>query len=414
MDVPDWLAGFTPGEIESGAKPETIEQETTDEDIAPASLPSWVQALRPVESAVSGDAELGDEEQSIVQNGPLAGYRAVLPSLSGFFAGRKSPARAIKLQANDVQQSQASLLDALVQSESASRPVPTRRKDTSDRMLRWTVSVVLLLAVFLPSLWGANLVPTPESRSRELISFIETVWALDENSPALVVMDYQPALAGEMETVLTPVLNDLMIFGKPVAFVSTSPAGPLMVSRMLERMQSEPFRHTYRPGEHVVDLGYLPGDAAGIRSFASYPRETLRYSNFGVSFWDAPILSNVYSLNDFSALIVVTDNPDIGRIWVEQAGPVLRDRPLLMVISAQAEPMLIPYYDSGQVSGLLTGFSGGVSYEVQREYLGQARSYWDSYSFGLIAMQSLILVGGVWSLVVGIRARRKKQEEPEE
>jgi hypothetical protein len=414
-DVPDWLAGFTPGDVEPQADKKALDAEDfSEEEIAPASLPSWVQAMRPVESVVSEDDALASEEQVNPEDGPLAGYRAVLPSQTDFFVGRKSPARAIKLQADKVQQSQAALLDALVRAEGISQPVRVRRKVTSDRFLRWLVTIVLLLAVFAPSLLGTNLLSVPQGGSRELISFIETLRGLDEQVPALVVVDYQPAMAGEMETVFTPVLNDLMIFGKPVAFVSTSPAGPVMVSRMVEKMRADPFRHTYRLGEQFVDLGYLPGDAAGIRSFAGSPREALRLSGIGVSFWDFPVLSGVQTLDDFSALIVVTDNPDTGRIWVEQAGPLLQGKPLLMVISAQAEPMLIPYYDSGQVRGLLTGLSGGLNYEAEREYSGQAHTYWDAYGFGLMAIQSLILIGGVWSLAAGIYARRKEPEEAEE
>ncbi|MFO7583996.1 MAG: hypothetical protein R6W69_04625 [Anaerolineales bacterium] len=414
-DVPDWLAGFTPGEVEPQADKKGLDAEDfSDEEIAPASLPSWVQAMRPVESVVSEDDAFAGEEQVNPEDGPLAGYLAVLPTQTDFFVGRKSPARAIKLQADEVQQSQAALLEALVRAEGTAQPVRTRRKVTSDRFLRWLVTIVLLLAVFAPSLLGTNLLSVPQGGSRELISFIETLRGLDEQVPALVVVDYQPAMAGEMETVFTPVLNDLMIFGKPVAFVSTSPTGPVMVSRMVEKMRSDPFRHTYRLGEQFVDLGYLPGDAVGIRSFAVSPREALSLSGIGVSFWDLPVLSDVQALSDFSALIVVTDNPDTGRIWVEQAGPLLQDKPLLMVISAQAEPMLIPYYDSGQVRGLLTGLSGGLNYEAEREYSGQAHTYWDAYGFGLMAIQSLILIGGLWSLATGIYARRKEREEAEE
>ena len=38
-------------------------------------------------------------------------------------------------------------------------------------------------------------------------------------------------------------------------------------------------------------------------------------------------------------------------------------KPMLMVISAQAEPMIRPYYDSGQLQGLVTGLAGGKAYE---------------------------------------------------
>ena len=412
MDVPDWLAGFTPGELEPAARREQAQSESSgdEEDLAPASLPSWVQALRPMESVVSQD-ELGEDDQTVEQNGPLAGFRAILPSQLGLLIGRKPVAHSIKLQTDQFQQTQAILLDALIKAEGTPRSLPKRRKAVSDRLLRWVVAAVLLVSVFVPSLLGTQIIPIPTQATSDLGDFIDTIYSLDSGSPVLIVMDYQPALAGEMETALSPVLNDLMIFGKPISFVSTLPTGPLMVSRMMDRMQAEPFRHTYRDGEQFVDLGFLPGDAAGIRTFANYPRETVGTSGFGVSVWDTPVLSGMQLLNDFSAVIVVTDNPDTGRIWVEQAGPVLQGQPMLMVISAQAEPMLIPYYDSGQVRGLLTGLGGGAVYESIRQQPGNAHLYWDSYGFGLIAMQLLILAGGVWSLVMGIISRRKEQEE---
>jgi hypothetical protein len=321
---------------------------------------------------------------------------------------------SIKLQADKTQQSQAALLDALVRSELKPRAIAPRAKRVSDRFLRWIVAVVLLSAVFVPSLFGTQFLSIPTEPTNDLNDFISTIYGLDAQSPVLIVMDYQPALAGEMETALTPVLNDLMILGQPVSFISTLPTGPMMVARMMDIMRAEPFKHTYRAGDQFVDLGYLPGDAAGIRSFVSNPRQTVGLRGIGLNDWDSPVLSDVRQLSDFSAILVVTDNPDIGRIWVEQAGSVLEGQPLLMVISAQAEPMLIPYYDSGQVRGLLTGIGGGAVYETSRQQPGRARQYWDAYGFGLLAMQLLIFVGGTWSLVTGIIARRKERAEKKE
>lgn len=413
MDVPDWLAGFTPGELEpsSAQKQEALTSSSIDDDLAPANLPSWVQALRPVESVVS-DASLGEEEQVIEKIGPLAGFRAVLPVSAGLVAGRKSSPVSIKLQADRTQQEQATLLDALVHAEGTPRPVVERRKTASDRLLRWLVAAVLLLSVLLPSIFGTQFLPISTRGTGNLNNFISTIYGLNSEAPVLIVMDYQPAMAGEMEAALSPVLNDLMIRGKHIGFVSTLPTGSFMASRIMAQMQSR-YGHVYQSGSQYVDLGYLPGDAAGIRAFATQPRGVAGVSGFDVNLWDLPLLSGINHLDDFSALIVVTDNPDNGRIWVEQAGAVLNDKPMLMIISAQAEPMLIPYYDSGQVSGILTGLNGGAIYESIREQPGLARTYWDSYGFGLVAAQVLIVVGSVWSLVMGIRARRQKQEQEE-
>jgi hypothetical protein len=103
---------------------------------------------------------------------------------------------------------------------------------------------------------------------------------------------------------------------------------------------------------------------------------------------------------------VLTDNADTGRIWVEQTGSYLGDTPLLMVISAQAEPMLRPYYESGQIKGMVTGLVGGKVYEQSLNRPGLAQRYWDSFSVGILIAETLIVIGALWSAVAGWRARR--------
>ena len=402
MDMPDWLAGFTPSELE----PATDRQEVRDDGdgIAPASLPSWVQAMRPVEDVVS-ESGMGDNEQFVEKEGPLAGFRAVLPVPEGLVSSHKSKIYSIKLKADNVQQSQAALLDALLKSEQVAKSVSARKQSASSPILRWVVAAVLLLVILGASLTGSQSLVIPTDVTRDFSDFRSTISALDADDPVLVVMDYQPALAGEMEATLSPVLDDLMIQGTRLTFVSTSPTGPLMVSRIMEHMYPI---HGYMPNEQYVDLGYLPGDAAGIQIFANNPEQAIGSEGFGNRFWTKPPLDGVNKLSDFSAIVVVTDNPDDGRIWIEQAVPLLKGKPILMVISAQAEPMLRPYYDSKQIMGILTGLSGGAIYEQQMGRPGLARAYWDSYGFGLMAAELLIFVGGVWSLISGIIARRKE------
>ena len=82
----------------------------------------------------------------------------------------------------------------------------------------------------------------------------------------------------------------------------------------------------------------------------------------GQQAWQLPPLQGVQKLSDFAAILILTDNADSGRAWIEQTGSAIGNTPLLMVISAQAEPMLLPYYDSGQIKGLVTGLAGGEAY----------------------------------------------------
>ena len=77
------------------------------------------------------------------------------------------------------------------------------------------------------------------------------------------------------------------------------------------------------------------------------------------------------------------------------------------VLQAQAAPMLLPYYDSQQITGMVGGLSDAARYEfVNNTRPGIARRYWDSFGAGLLTATIAIVLGSLWSLVAGLRARR--------
>ncbi len=83
---------------------------------------------------------------------------------------------------------------------------------------------------------------------------------------------------------------------------------------------------------------------------------------------------------------------------------------MIMISSAQAGPMLLPYVDSGQVVGLVSGLNGAAGAEQANGGLpGYVRHYWDAYSIGLLIAVVLIVLGGLWNLVVGFQARRTQE-----
>ncbi len=83
---------------------------------------------------------------------------------------------------------------------------------------------------------------------------------------------------------------------------------------------------------------------------------------------------------------------------------------MVIVSSAQAGPMLLPYVDSNQLSGLIAGVYGAVGAEQANGGLpGIVRRYWDAYNVGLYVAALLILFGGAWNLARGIQDRRGEQ-----
>jgi hypothetical protein len=377
--------------------------------------------MRPVED-VMGEKLDEEEEQQVENDGPLAGFRSVLPTQLDVPGVHKPKAYSIKLQVDETQRAQATLLENLLNSESSPQAVLRQPEAIIIRPLRWTIAGVLLVTVLLGALLqdivGSPVFPSPDmpAEQSEVGTFMKTVGNLSDNATVLVVVDYQPGFAGEMEPAAGPVISQLMGKNARLAFISTSPMGSYMAERLLQKFSKE---YPYKLGTEYVNLGYLPGGAGGIQVFAELPGTTVGRDWFLGNLWEQDALKavtkeNVTKLTNFSAVVVLTDNPDTGRLWIEQAEPSLRPQPMLMVVSAQAEPMIRPYVVSGQLKGLVSGLEGGTLYESQLASPGQARSYWDAFGVAVFAAELLIMFGGVWGLVAGSRARRIKKMEQDE
>ena len=392
IEAPDWL---------STLQPEEVTAETAGaaaEEIAPAELPAWVQAMRPLEAAVEEAAAAVMEETPEETRGLLAGLRGVLPPASDIAPTRKPTAPPVKLQVSESHQALAAQLEAMVTEEGASRPGQKAAGDALPRFWRWLVAAILLFVAALPLISGGSVVPalTPPGQ----YDLMQRLAQIPTNSPVAIVFDYEPALAGELEAAAAPLIDHLILISAArLTLLSTSPNGPALAEHF---MQSVEGHHHYQPGQQYVNLGYLPGGAAAMLTFASNPRAA-----GPADLWQSSLLADVHSLRDYAALIVLTDSPDVGRLWIEQARPYLGDRPLILVASAQAEPLLQPYYDSGQIQGLVIGLAGGKAYEQALPAPGAALGarYWGAFGAVLLTAALLMIVGSVWGASLAWRER---------
>ncbi|MGE5071860.1 MAG: hypothetical protein ACM3MF_00390, partial [Anaerolineae bacterium] len=122
MQMPDWLSAVLPTTPAGEEDAPAAAQE--EEPIGPAELPSWVQAMRPVESVM--DAATGGEEDALTEKrGPLAGLRGVLPTIPGAVVPSSKPKpHSMKLDATEQQLAHAALLEQILAAETS--PVPMK------------------------------------------------------------------------------------------------------------------------------------------------------------------------------------------------------------------------------------------------------------------------------------------------
>jgi hypothetical protein len=292
------------------------------------------------------------------------------------------------------------LLEQILASETSPRALVASSVVTSQQWLRWVLSALFLLVLSSAILLRSQLMPVSPGLPEEVGGISNAVIGIPANAKALVVIDYEPSLAGEMEAISGPLLDQITLLSQPnLSFISTSPSGAALTERLIANTRIDQSGMQYR------NLGYLPGGSAGVLGFMEAPGQILPQAD-------------VSSLADYAVLIVLTDHADSGRVWVEQlqtrkqAEPSLTNQPLLMVASAQAGPLLQPYVSSGQITGMISGLPNAARYEsINNNRPGIARSYWDTFGLGLMMAIALIILGSLWSLFAGMRARRANAEQ---
>jgi hypothetical protein len=138
----------------------------------------------------------------------------------------------------------------------------------------------------------------------------------------------------------------------------------------------------------------------------------LPYALSGYNVWAGTPLNTILAVEDFNAVIVVTNDADTARIWIEQVGTHLQayGKPLLFVTSAQAEPLIYPYYQAtpSQVQGMVAGLAGGAAYGRIIGNIPQ-NGVWDAYSIGVTISILILLIGSVVGGVMKMLASNKKE-----
>jgi hypothetical protein len=398
-DMPEWLSSAT--ENPNTSSPAYAE---ADASIEHGELPSWVQAMRPVDAGNPIAAFSSDQAPEL--RGALAGLQGVLPAAPGYGATSKPKAYSIKLQASEEQQAHAALLEQILAAETAPVPIASFSSLQPSNALRWAIAFVLF-AILVPVIFlGTQFFALPVGIPGEINGALQLAQSIPEGAPVLVAFDYEPARAGEMETAAAPIFN---LLRKPnLIFISTNETGGILAERFIAGPLAG---FSANGGIAPLNLGYLPGGQIGIRAFAQNPPATAPFDVTLANAWASPQLQGITSLSQFAVLIIVTDNENSARAWIEQTSAVRGTTPILVVSSAQAAPMIQPYYNSQQVRGLVSGLYGGAVAEQNNGiYNGATRRYWDAYSVGMLLAAAFMAGGGLFNLALGLRDRVSARE----
>jgi hypothetical protein len=375
--------------------------------------------LGELEEDESKSTKTGREPRGVLEGaGPLAGLKGVLSAEPGAAQIRKSGAYSTKLRVTENQRNHVELLESMIADEGQPLPLPRRTPISQQNVFRWAIALIMLVVILWPIILDSRQMPLPmpDEGSAEVSRLITQ---LPEDAKVLLGLDYEPGLTEELEAVAAPVIDHLIVKGSLLTLVSTSPSGVILAERLIETMQGE---EELISGSDYVNLGYIPGGAAGIRSFSENPEGTLPASVDDSPVWGSDTnsvafpLEGIDQITDYDMVVLLADDPDVARAWIEQLGSIISNPDVLtsfvLVTSAQLEPVVQPYFSSSPqlVNGMVTGLRGGAIYSRLTGGDNITNQYWDAFGMGAFTAAMLILVGGLGYYVLPELARLGEPE----
>ena len=248
--------------------------------------------------------------------------------------------------------------------------------------------------------------------SRQTQNVYEQINTIPEQSLALLVVDYEPSLAEELNAQARTLLQNLMQRQLKILMVSTTLTGPQVVQDIMEELAGQP-EFNYEYGEDYINLGYLPGQEASLSLFGRSPLAAVRVDfRDGQDLSSYPVAAGLQDvpqkgLGQVIPLVVnLSGNQDNLRIWIEQVLAANDNVNMIMGVSAGLEPYVYPYLESGQLAGVLSGLTGAAEYEALTGKPGRAIRSIDSQVAVHLLIVGLIVLGNVGYALKRVVRRR--------
>ncbi len=404
----DLFSDELPGWLTSASTSSTFEG--FEDELSQGELPGWVEAMRPVVESTDATG-LSEDEDYIENYGPLAGIPSVLPAEAEVAIDPDQvPRKPLDLIATKSQQDYVNVLKKLIGDENKTKTILKPAPVATQRVLRWLIAIIMLVTTAATVVFGGIIVadpPTPaQVRNTGYGALYDQIEALRNGQSVLIAHDYQPAASGELHTAAAGVVDHLMKQGTYLSFISTSPTGPALAEHFLTTTQEE---HNYIHTQQYINLGYLPGESAGLLSFVIAPKQIIPLAFDGSNAWGSPPLLKVDTINDFAMILVITDDPDTAKTWIEQVGTILENTPLTMVVSAQVEPLIQPYFRASPqlLKGYVSGIIDSMNYEQLLGKPNLASKAWLPFNMGIIITVGTIFIGGLANGVMSLFSRHR-------
>jgi hypothetical protein len=268
------------------------------------------------------------------------------------------------------------------------------------RFIFLLIGLSVALALVLGHLFGVQ-PPIPVTPEAENI--FREIDRLPPGTKILVSFDYGPSTAPEITPMAMGILRHA--FRKDLRVVATAlwPDGVKMAQRVLEQVAAQEYGKEY--GIDYVNLGYKAGGIVVILGMGRNFRATFPNDAYGESIDDLEIMNGVDNFDAFPFIFDLSAGDPGIPYWVQIAADRFRKK-LAGGCTAVSAPQFYPYYQAGQLVGLLGGMQGAAQYETLADASGAATAGMLAQSAAHAVIIIFIIIGNVAFFASG-RGRRQ-------
>jgi hypothetical protein len=289
-----------------------------------------------------------------------------------------------ELSVSREEQTQADQLAAAIVNERASRPVRQPMDSSFTWLHRLILGIILITGLSFSLFAGGHSQPSQTLLRPQNEALIRWVNEIPADASLLIIFDYAAGYASELSLVSEPILNAVLKEDSSIAIASSTPSGALLAGRLMDKLD-------VGEGYEVADLGYYPVAAYGAYGMAG--RQDSDWIALNLPEPDKSLPSG-----DFDGVLILSDSFEGAQMWIEQLSALMPETPLNLLVTAQAGPMLHPYWESGQVSGMISGISEAAGLEAVWFEDDVVSLHWQAYQTGILILITLLVMGVIFNI----------------
>lgn len=281
-----------------------------------------------------------------------------------------------ELAVSRAEQIRADQLAATIIDERAPRPVRQRQRGFSPWGIRLVMGLLLVAVVSFALFLPAPVELPPALQGPHSLAVLDWAQGLPEDATILFVSDFQAGYSAEIGMIAKPIMETIIRDDRDVVVLASTASGGFLFYRLLEEAAVD-------DRLEVRDLGYYPVESFGAFGLANHILSGWRIRS------QPTFVKNLPS-EAFDGVLILADDYEGAMAWVEQLSSLVPETPIHLIVTAQAAPMLLPYWESGQVMGIVAGMPDAVNLAGDTADL---TSRWRAYQAGLLLVIVLLLIG---------------------